>query len=138
LTPTSIRQRIVKWQREERAERRFKPSLRQQAYGLSRLYDTWDQKTPCPSLIHASVFRRPVRDSSLSACSPSKLIDQCTKTTKLKSDKPNNVYRAVTKGLRVVKPLSALFLFGGKNMEELIDPEKAAKILGIKTITIYK
>jgi hypothetical protein len=65
MTPTSIRQRLVKWQREERAEQRFKPTLRQQAYEFTRLYT--NQKTPCPSLIHASVFRSPVRDSSLRA-----------------------------------------------------------------------
>jgi len=82
MEPTSIRQRLVRWQREEKAKQRFRPTVREQACEYRRLYTTWDRITPCPSLIHASIFRSPKTDSSLSEDFKSKKIEKLHKKYK--------------------------------------------------------
>ena len=62
LEPVSIRKRLVRWQREDKAPRRFKPTVRELAYEHRRLYATWDKTTVCPSLIHAG-FRSPTAET---------------------------------------------------------------------------
>ncbi len=69
-----IRQRLVRWKREEKAQQRFKPTLRESAYEVKRLFDKWDRESPCPSLLVASEFRNPAGDTSISQIN-SKLID---------------------------------------------------------------
>jgi hypothetical protein len=81
LKPVSIRQRLVRLQREEKARQRFKPTIRELAYEHRRLYATWDKTTACPSLIHAS-FRSPTADTSLSEDFKSEKIEELHKKYK--------------------------------------------------------
>jgi hypothetical protein len=83
MEPQKIRQRLVRWQREERQPKRSKPTLREMAYNLTRTYDKWDKRGSCPSLIHPTEQR--LGDTSLSEDSVSAMIEELHK--KHKTDK---------------------------------------------------
>jgi len=65
MEPEKIRQRVVRWRREERLKQRFKPTIKEIAYNFRREYDTWDRKSFCPSWLRPE-FRSATADSSLS------------------------------------------------------------------------
>ncbi|TAK05771.1 hypothetical protein EPO44_06330 [bacterium] len=69
MQPEEIRQRLVRWQREDRAPVQYQPTVSQMAYELERLYDQWIKAgadRPCPSLVQPSGFRALAFDTSLS------------------------------------------------------------------------
>jgi hypothetical protein len=76
MEPGKLRQRLVLSQRENKTKRRFKPTVKEHAYEIRRLYATWDKTGPCPSLIIASEFRSATADSSFSEESTSKIIEE--------------------------------------------------------------